>query len=796
MKISEQWLREWANPEATTEELGQALTMAGLELDGIEGAAAALDGVVVARIDAIERHPDADKLQVCSLNIGTAELQQVVCGAANARLGLTVALATVGTILPNGVEIKAAELRGVASNGMLCSLAELALADEAEGILELASDLTLGQSLHQALALNDQIFDIDLTPNRADCLSILGVAREVSALYQVALSEMPESTVNEVAEITQLNVKVSAKDACPRYCGRVISDVDVSAETPMWMSERLRRGGIRSINVVVDVCNYVMLELGQPMHAFDLETLTPDIEVRYARDAEKLTLLDGNPISLKSDQLVIADADKALALAGIMGGLDSAVQRGSGQIFLESAFFDPIKIAGKARMFGLHTESSHRFERGVDPQLAPIALDRATALIQQLAGGHAGLKSEALDLPSMPPRHQISLDVQRAEQRLGVELTRDQVEKMFLGLHCEVQQDSATGLTVTAPSYRFDLSIEVDLIEEIARLIGYDQIPVAALATDANAILAAAKTNQSAYRLRQELAAMGYNEAVTFSFIEAEYAQVFSAEAGKALANPISTDLSTMRTSVWPGLCVAASYNLKRQQSSIRFVELGRKYLPHAQGVSHCDVVAGLVVGEAEPRQWSQTSRNLDFYDVKGDLESIFEELGVLSRIGFQSTQKQGLHPGKTLAILCDEKVIGSLGVLHPEVANQFNMSEREVIVFEFEWSAELFKAARSVFSSWSKYPTVSRDLSLLVDEELSVQSLLDVISGLDMANLIQFEVFSIYQGQGVPASQKSISLSLILQDFSATLTDKQIEESVAKIVTELQDKCNAELRN
>ena len=796
MKFSEQWLREWVNPNATTEELGQALTMAGLELDAIEVAAAALDGVVVARIDAIERHPDADKLQICSLNTGAAEPEQVVCGAANARLGLTVALATVGTTLPNGLQIKAAELRGVASNGMLCSLAELGLADEAEGILELGSDLTLGQSLHTALALNDQIFDVDLTPNRADCLSILGVAREVSALYQVSLSDIPESMVAEQADVASLNVTVEAQDACPRYCGRVISDIDASAETPVWMRERLRRGGIRSINIIVDVCNYVMLELGQPMHAFDLAALTQDIQVRYAQDAETLKLLDGNQITLKSDQLVIADADKALALAGIMGGLDSAVQSSSRQIFLESAFFDPIAIAGKARIFGLHTDSSHRFERGVDPQLAPIALDRATVLIQQLAGGRAGVKTEAMHAASMPQPVEIVLDVQRAQQRLGIELTLDQVRQMFLGLHCEVREGSATTLTVIPPSYRFDMAIEVDLIEEIARLIGYDRMPVAPLPTDANAILTAASSSQSAYRLRQELAAMGYNEAVTFSFIEAEYAQVFSAQAGKALANPISTDLSTMRTSVWPGLCLAASYNLKRQQSSIRFVELGRKYLSEAEAISHCDVVAGLVVGEANPRQWSQATRNLDFYDVKGDLESIFEELGVLSRIRFQSTQAQGLHPGKTVAILLDGNTVGTLGVLHPEVASQFNMTEREVIVFEFEWSLDLLKAARTVFGTWSKYPSVNRDLSLLVDEELPVQALLDAISGLNITSLQQFEVFSIYQGEGVPSSQKSISLSLILQDFSSTLTDKQIEQSVAEIVSELQDKCKAQLRN
>jgi len=796
MKFSEQWLREWANPNATTEELGQALTMAGLELDGIEAAAGTLDGVVVARIDAIERHPDADKLQVCSLDIGAAEQQQVVCGAANARLGLTVALATVGCTLPNGLQIKAAELRGVASNGMLCSLAELGLADEAEGILELGSDLVLGQSLHTALALNDQIFDIDLTPNRADCLSILGVAREVSALYQVALTEMPDSVVSEHADVSKVSVNVEAKEACPRYCGRVISDIDASAETPVWMRERLRRGGIRGINIIVDVCNYVMLELGQPLHAFDLDTLAQSIEVRYAQNAEKLILLDGNEITLKSDQLVIADANKALALAGIMGGLDSAVQTSSRQIFLESAFFDPIVIAGKARQFGLHTDASHRFERGVDPQLAPLALDRATALIQQLAGGHAGVKTEVMDAANMPQPVEITLNVQRAQQRLGLELTLDQVKRMFLGLHCEVRQDSATTLTVTPPSYRFDMAIEVDLIEEIARLIGYDQMPVAPLPTDANAILSAASSSQSAYRLRQELAAMGYNEAVTFSFIEAEHAQVFSAEAGKRLANPISTDLSTMRTSVWPGLCLAASYNLKRQQSSIRFVELGRKYLPEAEGVSHCDVVAAVIVGEANPRQWSQPTRNLDFYDAKGDLESIFKELGISSRIRFQPTQAQGLHPGKTVAILLDGNAMGTLGVLHPEVASQFNMAGREVVVFEFQWSLDLIKIPRTAFKKWSKYPSVRRDLSLIVDEKLPVQALLETIYALNIASLQQLEVFSVYQGEGVPSSQKSISLSLILQDFSATLTDRQIEQSVAEIVSELQARCKAQLRN
>ncbi len=795
MKVSENWLREWVDPKVTSNELGERLTMAGLELDALNSAAPNLNGVIVARIDAIEPHPDANKLKVCQVNVGDDQLRQIVCGANNARIGLVVALATEGTVLPGGTQIEAAQLRGIDSSGMLCSSAELGLDEDSEGILELDSDLALGQSLTDALHLNDLIFDIDLTPNRADCLSMQGVAREVSALYQVPLTQVSNAKVtNDCDDV--FSIEVQASEQCPRYCGRVIKNVNAAATTPVWMREKLRRGGIRSISIIVDICNYVMLELGQPMHAFDLEKLNGNVCVRMAQANEPLVLLDGQEISLSTDNLVIADARKALALAGVMGGIESAVQLDSSDIFLESAYFDALAIAGKARSFGLHTESSHRFERGVDPELAAQAIERATVLIKEYAGGVVGPVSEVVDHSKLPQAVQITLNLASVTRVLGIEPDATEIKNMMENLGCGVEQSSAEEFVVTPPSYRFDLSIEADLVEEVARTRGYDQMPTAPLAVSSKRI--ADKNNSEViFSLQQKLAGLGYNEAVTFSFTESKYCDLFSAEGAKTLANPISSELATMRTSLWPGLCLAAAYNLKRQQPSARLFEVGRKYIEKTGGIEQIDVIAGVATGQVYPRQWGLSSRAGDFYDVKGDLDWLFDSIGMGNSIVYRPSDKiQGLHPGKAVQIFADGTCIGLLGGLHPNVANQLNLPNKDVVVFELMLKEMTVSQPATQFQAWSKFPSVPRDLTFTVDQSVPVQAMLDKIYSLQINQLQNIVVFAVYQGKGVPEGRKSVSLGLILQDFSSTLTDKQVEQIMTNIISLLAESFEAQLRN
>jgi phenylalanyl-tRNA synthetase beta chain len=794
VKFSENWLRQWVSPDVSSEQLGHQLTMAGLELDGIEAASPDLTGVIVAKIESTAPHPDADKLQICQVSIGNGETQQIVCGAKNARAGLTTALATVGAELPGGVKIKAAKLRGVESFGMLCASTELGLDEEGDGILELDDDLTIGASLMDALDLNDVVFDIDLTPNRSDCLSIEGVARETSALYQLPIN-MPEMLIVKQDSDDQFVIDVESQQACPRYCGRILREVNAAADTPMWMKERLRRGGIRCINIIVDISNYVMLELGQPMHAFDLDKLSDKVVVRMAQAGEKLVLLDGKEVSLNKDNLVIADAKQVLALAGVMGGNNSAVQLETKNIFLECAYFNPLAIAGKARDFGLHTESSHRFERGVDPELAMRAIERASELIKAYAGAFAGPVSEVVSQQHLPVCKEISLSIPKVVKMLGIDIDVAEVTSILQGLHCNVTSSDESHVLVTAPSYRFDIEIDADLIEEIARLKGYDQFPTQALASDV-AISATKKKSDAIFSIQENFSALGYNEAVTFSFTTQKLCKLFFDGEPKQLANPISTSLSNMRTSVWPGLCEAASYNLKRQHATIKLFEVGRKYLVSDNSLEQTEVIAGVAVGEANPRQWGVPSRPIDFYDIKGDLDQLYEKMGLAGRVNYQTHSQQGLHSGKTAQILIDNQPIGVIGSLHPNVLKPLGLAKREVVVFELEMDEKLLAAPIARFQSWSKFPLVRRDLSFTVAADTPAQRLMDEIYGLQISNLQDIVIFSVYQGEGVPVGVKSVSLGLILQDFSSTLTEQEIEQTMTNIISLLASKFNAELRS
>lgn len=792
MKLSQHWLMEWVQPKVDAQALGERLTMAGLELDGIEPIAADLTGVLVARIETTEPHPDADKLQVCQVRVAEDDLRQIVCGAKNARAGLTVALATEGTTLPGGITIKAAKLRGVESHGMLCGASELGLEDEIDGLWELDDSLPLGESIMTAMNLDDVVFDIDLTPNRSDCLSVAGVAREVSALYQVPMTP-PSISAQPAHNNNQFPIEVSVPQHCPRYCGRVINLVNTQAKTPIWMQEALRRSGIGTISIVVDICNFVMMELGQPMHAFDLDQLQGKINVRMARDGEQCELLDGKEISLSPEHLVIADEENVLALAGIMGGLSSSVTAQTQNIFLESAYFDLLAIAGKARQFGLHTESSHRFERGVDPELAVQAIERATALIIQYAQGQAGPVSEIVSAQHLPRPRNITLNQSAVKRILGIDIDLDDIQSMLINLGCDVTS-TAQSLAVIPPSYRFDLNIEEDLIEEVARMCGYDQFPTQALQAASGVTLKSARSD-ALFNLHQRFASMGYTEAVTFSFTEQSHCELFAAQPAKALANPISSTLSHMRTSLWPGLCEAAAYNLKRQQTSVKFYEIGRKYLVR-DTLEQTEVLAGVVMGDNQPRQWGVSTQASDFYDAKGHLEQLFAGLSMSQEIEFKPAQIQGLHPGRCAEIFYQKKSLGCIGVLHPHTAKALDLSGREVVVFELSIDDAWLQKAKNQFQIWSKFPQVKRDLTLLVSESVYVDDLIASVEALQIKPLQQIDIFSVYQGEGVPNGLKSISLGLILQDISSTLNVKQVDTIVDAIIDQLTKTYHAELRS
>ena len=795
MRVSETWLREWIDPRVKTQQLANVLTMAGLEVDDIESAAPKFSGVVIAKVIEVTAHPDAKKLSVCKVDDGSGEVSQVICGADNVRKGLKVAFAKVGAVLPNNFKIDAKELRGVESFGMLCSASELGFAESSQGIMELGEDLELGADLFACLKLNDQIIDIDLTPNRSDCLSIQGVAREVSALLdQPMLKASDVSPVQNTVE-TSFPITIQASKECPRYVGRVIEGVSGATQSPTWMQEKLRRAGVRAINAITDITNYVMLEMGQPMHAFDLQKLNGGIIVRYAQAKEKLELLDGQTIELSQDELVIADSKQAIALAGIMGGSATAIEDHTATIFLESAHFKPETVAGKARRYGLHTDSSHRFERGVDPELAQQAVERATQLILEIIGGNAGPVLCEEDMSALPKIGKIDLQHSKVESLLGVSLSVTEIQSLLQRLNCEVTVDDSN-LLVTPPSYRFDLAIDVDLIEEVARLIGYENIPANVKAlTIHNTTCMEEKTKLNL--IKEALVVRGYHEAITFSFVDQEIEQLLHPEhSGKQLANPISQDLLVMRNSVWAGLIKAAQYNLHRQQSRIRIFEQGLQFENSAQGLQQIPSLAGLITGDCEPEQWALDNRKVDFFDLKGDVEHLLKICTLPEdKICFRSLNDPALHPGQAAEIILGETVIGRLGKMHPRIQTALGI-DSAFYLFELQLNKLLDDPEVKIFQALSKYPSNRRDITLLVDENVNVATIRSNIEQLDIASLQKVEVFSIYKGKGIPESKKSVSLGLILQEFSRTLTDKELEQTVLSIISQLENKVGAEIRS
>ena len=794
MRISESWLSEWINPEMETQKLAHVLTMAGLEVDGIEPASAKFSGVVIAKVIDVSPHPDAKKLHVCNVDNGRGEVRKIICGANNVREGLMVALAEVGAVLPNDFKIEPKELRGVESFGMLCSASELGLAENSQGIMELPNDLKLGYDLYDSLLLDDQVIDIDLTPNRSDCLSIHGVAREVSALLDKPL--LKDVAISEVSATssTTFPVSVSASQDCPRYVGRVIEGVSGKIQSPIWMQEKLRRAGVRSINALTDITNYVMLELGQPIHAFDLQELNMGIEVRIANKHEKLDLLDGQTIELSGDELVIADSKQAIALAGIMGGQESSIQDATTEIFLESAHFKPETIAGKARRFGLHTDSSHRFERGVDPELAKCAIERATNLVLELVGGNAG-PIVCEEEPSLLPHSTlITLDNKKVESLLGISLSANETQSLLQRLQCEVSVSNDV-LEVTPPTYRFDLQIDVDLIEEIARMVGYEKIPadVKALAVNTSGDVHVDQLSL----MKESLVSRGYHEVVSFSFIDQDTEALFNNKnVSKTLVNPISNELSVMRSSVWPGLTKIAQYNLHRQQSRIRIFEQALQFKNSTSGLMQIPTLAGLIIGEIEPEQWGNANRKVDFYDLKADVELLLAQSALpINEITFISEEEIALHPGQSANIIFNEQVIGRLGKLHPQIQSALDI-EPSVFLFELLLDGIIKKPKTKLFQPISKYPFNRRDITLIVSEDIKAGDIRSNIEQMNIACLKNIEVVSVYKGKGISESKKSISLGLILQEFSRTLTDKELEQTVSSIISQLEKTVGAEIRS
>jgi phenylalanyl-tRNA synthetase beta chain len=793
MKYSEQWLREWVDPTLSSRELAEQLIMAGLEVEAVTPVAGIFNNVVIGCVLSAEQHPNADRLRVCQVDAGQKDILHIVCGAANVRAGLKVAVALIGAKLPDGFIIKEAKLRGILSQGMICAAAELGIEDGSTGIMELASDAPIGADFRHWLQLDDQIFDIHLTPNRGDCLSIQGLAREVAALNNSAFKPVAIKTITPLIS-EQLPVVLSAPQACPRYVGRILRAIDPGAALPGWMAERLRRAGMRCVHPVVDVSNYVMLELGQPLHAFDLAQIHGGVQVRFAQAGETLTLLDGQPIKLDEKALVIADARQAQALAGTMGGADAAVSATTTDIFIESAFFDPVTIAGHARRYGLNTDAAYRFERGVDPQLPRQALERVTELLLAIVGGKPGAITEATALEYLPKPPTIVLRNSRIKRLLGIELAPEKINAILQQLTMRVERRDADTWKVTPPDYRFDIALEEDVIEELARLHGYQQIPSAALASAGRVQSDLHPESRiSLARLRRTLVERGYHEAITYSFVAPKWQQLLDPERpGLALANPISADLSVMRTTLWPGLLQAVAHNHNRQQLRVRLFETGLRFIAGQQGVEQTPVLAGVVSGGAYPEQWGMAARAVDFFDVKGDVEALLALTGS-GEFSWQPTDRPALHPGQRSAICFQGKPVGHLGALHPELAEQLGLIGA---IYLFELPLALLSNARlPQFRAASKFPAIRRDISFVVAAHITAQDIVRCAGATAGEWLSDVCLFDVYQGKGMPEGKRSLALGLLWRHPERTLVDAEVSAQMDQVVAALKQTFAIELR-
>lgn len=795
MKISENWLRSWVNPAVNSDTLADQLTMLGLEIDDSSPVAKPFTGVVIGEVLTVEQHPDADRLRVTTVNIGEAEPLQIVCGAPNVYAGMKAPVATIGAVLPGDFKIKKGKLRGVESQGMLCGASEIDLEDKIDGLLELPADAPIGVDIRQYLKLDDRIIDISITPNRGDCFSIRGIARELAVVNKTTYQA---PTIKSVAATIQAEKPVFVETpAAPRYLGRVIHHVNTQAPTPEWMEQALIRSGIRSHSILVDITNYVLLELGQPLHAFDLDKISGSIIVRQARQGEKLVLLNEQEVELQDDVTVIADDEKILAIGGIMGGLTSSVSDSTRDIFLESAFFAPLAIAGRARRFGLHTDASQRYERGVDFELPELAMDRACQLIQEFAGNDStqigfGIVSRYEQAELLPIRQTIPLTQAQVDKLLGFRIDPEFIEDVLIRLECKVEKDT-TGWLVTPPSHRYDLAIYQDLIEEIARIYGYDNIPTA---TPEMAIsLADYQDKTEIGQLRQTLVSLGYQEAISFSFVDEKLEKQLDPQVQPlALANPISNDLAVMRSTLLSSLIPCVQYNLNRQQDRVRFFELGLRFdYQNAQGIDdlkQIPTLALIAVGSHAPEQWHERTQPMDFFDLKGEVEAILDVTHVHAE--YIRSERVWLHPGQSAEIMLNGHSIGYLGRLHPSLEDALDLGKT--------WVAELDQKAILQpyvynFTELSRFPSVRRDIAVLIDDTIALSRIDTTIKQSAGEFLAASWLFDVYTGQGVEAGHRSLAFALHFQHPSRTLEDAEIKQAMDNVIESLETTYKAKLR-
>lgn len=791
MKISENWLRTWVNPAIDSDTLSDQLTMLGLEVDELAPVAKPFTGVVVGEVLTVEQHPDADRLRVTTVNIGSGEPLQIVCGAPNVRAGMKAPVATIGAVLPGDFKIKKGKLRGVESQGMLCGASEIDLEDKIDGLLELPDDAPVGVNIREYLKLDDNVIDISITPNRGDCFSIRGIAREVAVINQLQMNEPEIKSVD--ATITDEKKVVISTDGAPRYLGRVIKNVNVKAATPEWMEQALARSGIRTHSILVDVTNYVLMELGQPMHAFDLAKIEGTVHVRQAKPKEKLQLLNDQEVELQEDVMVIADDQKALAIAGIMGGLASSVTDDTTDIFLESAFFAPLAIAGRARRFGLHTDSSQRYERGVDFELPLIAMNRASQLIQELAGGEFGPITVAEKSDLLPKREAIELKQAQVDQLLGYKVAAEFITDALTRLGCEVTVQADGEWSIVPPSHRYDMAIYQDLIEEVARIDGYDNIQISLPSMDVQ--LAKYQDRFEIAQLRQTVVTLGYQEAISFSFADAKLEKQLNPQVSPLmLANPISSDLAAMRSTLLSSLIPCVQYNLNRKQSRVRFFELGLRFdyqnANSIQDLKQIPTLALVAVGSREPESWHAKPQPMDFFDFKGEIEEILAAGRV--KVEYVRSERPWLHPGQSAEILVDGQSIGYLGRLHPSLENELDLSTT--------WVAELDQAAVlqsyvSNFTELSRFPSVRRDIALLISDNINVRDIQQLIEKTGGELLDSTWLFDVYTGQGVEEGKRSLAFALLWQHPSRTLEDAEIKSGMDNIIQVLENTYQATLR-
>ncbi len=792
MKVSLEWLAEWVRLEADVGALAARLTMAGFEVEGRAPAAPPFAGVVVGEVIATERHPDADKLTVCRVADGEGAPISVVCGAPNARAGMKVPLARVGATLPGGITIKRTRLRGVESAGMLCSARELGLGDDADGLLELPAALETGADLRAVLALDDTVLEINLTPNRGDALSMLGLARELAVLAGTSLA-LPAPAPVPAGSHERLPVRLLAPAACARFAGRVIRGVDAGRPTPLWMRERLRRAGLRSLGPLVDVTNYVMLELGQPMHAYDLRRLQERIDVRWAAAGETLELLDGSRVALEADMLVIADAVAPVGLAGIMGGAKSGIAADTADVFLESAWFAPDAVAGRGRRQGVLTDASQRFERGVDPAGQERAIERATRLLVEIAGGVPGPVELTVDPAHVPQRVPIGLRRASLARLIGIAIPDERVEAMLGALGMAVSA-APVGWQVTPPSWRFDVLQEADLVEEVARLYGYNEIPELDLPIPQRPATVV-EGEVGVLRFTLALVDRGYHEAITYTFVDAAVQRrLFPESAALQLSNPISAELAAMRVSLWPGLLKALGDNLRRQQARVRLFEHGAKFIMQDNDFKEIDCIAGVAWGAALPEQWGALKTPVDFHDVKGDVEALLALTGAPDEFRFVAGSQSCLHPGRAARIYRGERCCGSIGELHPEVVRELDLAPAPLL-FELELDIT-GPAALPRAQELSRFPSVRRDLAVVVEEHCTFSQLRESVTVVASSLLRELKLFDVYRGQGIESGRKSVAFGLILQDKSKTLTDADVDAVMTAVRRRLQQDLNATIRD